>query len=69
MGDDKIYDEPGKVTVQGGEVRLEGPDGVDVSLTPYAAIETSDRLLEAGMTAQGRRIMAERQKPDHARPE
>jgi hypothetical protein len=69
MADDKIYDEPCKVTAQGGEVHLDGPDGVNVSLTPDAAIETSDRLLEAGMTAQGRRVIAERRKPDHLQPE
>ena len=53
---DKTYDEPSSVEAEDGDVVVDGPDGVAVSLTPEAAIETSDRLLEAGLTAQGQRV-------------
>jgi membrane peptidoglycan carboxypeptidase len=52
---DKLYDEATKVTAKDGEVILDGPDGVDVKLTPEAANETSDRLLEAASQAAGQR--------------
>ena len=41
------------VTAEHGQVLVDGPDGVAVSLTPDAAVETSDRLLEAAVEAQG----------------
>lgn len=53
MTDDKIYDEPGTVTVEEGVVHLDGPDGVDVHLTVDAAEEVSDRLLNGALTARG----------------
>src|SRR5205085_1107354 len=39
-----LHDEPSKVDAEEGEVIVDGPDGVAVSLTPEAAIETSHRL-------------------------
>ena len=39
-----------------GEVIVDGPDGVAITLTPDAAVETSQRLLEGGLTAQGQRV-------------
>ena len=56
MGDDKTYDEPSEVVAKDGDVVVNGPDGVVVKLTPIAAVETSDRLLEAGTEAQGQRL-------------
>lgn len=56
MGDDKTYDEPSEVLAKDGDVVVDGPDGVDVKFTPNAAVETSDRLLEAGAEAQGQRL-------------
>jgi hypothetical protein len=56
MSDDQTYDEPSKVTAKDGDVVMDGPDGVDVKLTPTAAVDTSDRLLEAGAEAQGQRL-------------
>lgn len=57
MGDhNKSYDEPSEVVAKDGDVVVDGPDGVDVKLTPTAAVETSDRLLEAGIEAQGQRL-------------
>lgn len=51
------HDEPSDVVAEQGEVLVEGPDGVSVSLTPAAALETSDRLLKAGTQAHGQRML------------
>ena len=51
----EIYDEPSKVAAKDGVVKVDGPDSVDVSLTPDAALETSDRLLAGAATAQGQK--------------
>lgn len=66
--DGKVHDEPSSVASQDGEVIVDGPDGVAVSLTPEAAEETGDRLIgkavdaaayrrrkEAGRSAPGER--------------
>lgn len=53
---DKVYDTPSDVSVKAGNVSVEGPDGVDVLLTPKAALETSDRLLDGATEAHGQRI-------------
>ncbi|KQS01522.1 hypothetical protein ASG11_17870 [Sphingomonas sp. Leaf357] len=45
----EVYSEPSDVEGYGGEVMVEGPDGVDVSLTPEAAIITGTRLINAGV--------------------
>ena len=55
MSDDTIYDEPSSVDADGGNVVVKGPDAVDVRLTPKAAEETSERLLEGAMKARGQR--------------
>lgn len=52
---EETYDEPSTVKAQDGKVVVDGPDGVDVTLTPEAARETSDRLLESAMKALGQR--------------
>jgi hypothetical protein len=56
MDHDKTYSEPSKVVADRGKVRVDGPDGVAVTLTPEAAVETSHRLLEAGLLAQGQKL-------------
>jgi hypothetical protein len=48
-----IYDEPSDVKAVDGQVDIEGPDAVDVSLTPEAAEETSERLLHQSFKARG----------------
>ena len=55
MSSKKIYEQPSTVTAKEGEVVVKGPDHVDVTLTPEAAEETSDRLLEGSMKARGQR--------------
>ena len=52
----KIHNRPSDVTAEKGVVMVDGPDGVAVTLTPKAAVETSERLLEAGIEAQGQRV-------------
>jgi hypothetical protein len=54
-GQPELFDEPTKVDAKDGEVILDGPDGVDVKLTPEAARETSDRLLDGAVKAQGQK--------------
>jgi hypothetical protein len=43
------------VSAEDGEVVLDGPDGVDVKLTPEAALETSNNLLDGAAEAAGQR--------------
>ena len=43
-----------------GVVNVDGPDAVDVALTPDAALETSDRLLKGAMNARGQKYFADR---------
>jgi len=55
MSEDEVYDEPSKVGANDGAVSLEGPDSVDVKLTPEAAEETADSLTEEAVRARGQR--------------
>jgi hypothetical protein len=52
---DKVYDEPSQVKAVDGCVEVDGPDQVDVALTPEAAIETSERLLSQAFSARGQK--------------
>ena len=54
-GDTQCYDEATKVSAKDGEVILDGPDGVDVKLSPEAARETSTRLWDGAAKAKGQR--------------
>lgn len=58
------FNEPSDVSAEQGEVIVDGPDGVAVSLTPEAAVETSHRLLEQGVTAQGQLVQSGRHQDD-----
>jgi hypothetical protein len=57
--DSEIYDEPSAVDADAGAVRQNGPDAVDVRMTPAAAEETSERLLQGAMKARGQRYFEE----------
>ena len=64
MNDDNTpcFDEATKVSAKDGEVILDGPDGVDVKLTPEAARETSTRLWDGAAKAKGQRAGARARK-------
>jgi hypothetical protein len=55
VGSSKLYDEATKVSAINGDVMLDGPDGVDVKVTPEAAEETADNLIEGAVKARGQR--------------
>jgi hypothetical protein len=52
-GKKALFDKPSEVEAVKGQVEVEGPDDVDVALTPEAAAETSDRLLRGAFKARG----------------
>jgi uncharacterized protein with beta-barrel porin domain len=45
--DSGVQSRPGKASVEEGLVLLDGPDGIAVTMTAYAALETGKSLLEA----------------------
>lgn len=49
------FDEPSEVDAVEGSVTLEGPNAVDVAMTPEAAEETSERLTDRAVKARGQR--------------
>lgn len=53
MADAEIYDEASRVDAEDGVVIVEGPDAIGIRLTPRAAEETSERLLEGAFKARG----------------
>jgi hypothetical protein len=55
MTKDEVYSEPSEVKAVEGNVEVDGPDAVDVALTPEAAEETSERLLGEALKARGQR--------------
>ena len=55
MTDKKVYDEATEVTAEAGAVILDGPDGVDVKVTPEAAEQTADNLIDGAVKARGQR--------------
>src|SRR3954469_21244507 len=65
MEHERLYDEASKVQAEEGEVLVDGPDGIAVSLTPDAAIETSERLLDGGLSARGQQVAEERRRERH----
>jgi hypothetical protein len=60
----KPYDTPIKTDAVDGEVTLDGPDGVGLSMTPGAAQESSERLAEAARRAARQRPAANEDDPD-----
>lgn len=59
MADHKIYDEASDVASNPGSVDVVGPDGVHVSLTPFAAAKTGADLFEKAAEAIGKQAMNE----------
>jgi hypothetical protein len=57
MPKDEVYSEPSDVKAVEGNVDVDGPDAVDVTMTPEAAEETSERLLGQALKARGQRRM------------
>ena len=53
---DHPHNKASDVAAHRGEVHIDGPGGVAVSMTPEAALETADRLIEKGTEAHGQRI-------------
>ncbi|MBV9883786.1 MAG: hypothetical protein JO276_12330 [Sphingomonadaceae bacterium] len=53
MNPERAHDEPSEVAAEDGLVIVDGPNGVAVTLTPGDAVETSYRLLDGGLEAQG----------------
>lgn len=57
-----IHDRAGEVSAEDGVVHLDGPDHVHVRLTPDAAEEISERLLNGVLKARGQIFFAERKR-------
>ncbi|HXC75285.1 MAG TPA: hypothetical protein VN640_11495 [Sphingomicrobium sp.] len=57
MMEDKrtVYPDASEVSAVDGAVELDGPDAVDVAMTPEAAEETSERLTDQAVKARGQR--------------
>jgi hypothetical protein len=51
----ETYSKPSEVVADDGKVLVDGPDSVDVALTPEAALETGGRLIEEAAIAAGQR--------------
>jgi hypothetical protein len=68
---DKVYDEPSDVRSKPGKVVVTGPDSVDVTVTPEAAVKTATRLIDkaseaAGMKATNQDAIRRNLKPPYA---
>ena len=57
MTEKQLFGKASDVSSDDGQVLVDGPDGVDVALTPEAAEETGDRLIEHAANAAGQRRM------------
>lgn len=55
MSKGKTYDEATEVKAEDGKVLLDGPDGVDVSVTPEAAEQTAGNLVVGAAKARAQR--------------
>lgn len=55
----ETHDTPSTVSAEQGDVVVDGPDDVAVTLTPNAAMETGERLIQEGAHAHGQRITGE----------
>ncbi|MBY8826157.1 hypothetical protein [Sphingomonas colocasiae] len=57
MHSNAAFDTSGAVTVESGEVMIDGPNGIALSLTPRAAREMGRRLIAAADRAAGQGTM------------
>jgi putative intracellular protease/amidase len=55
MSSNTPHKQPSHVTAEGGEVNVDGPNGVATSFTPDAAEETGRRLVDAAWEARTQR--------------
>ena len=62
---DEPHDIPSDINAEGGEVHIDGPGGTTLAMTPRAALETSDRLIDGATKAAGQNAMAHAR---HRRP-
>ena len=60
MSAPKPHDRPSRVVAEDGEVLIDGPNGIALSLTPEAAEETSQRLLDGAARAIGQKVAEQR---------
>ena len=60
--ENKPHEMPSDVTAEEGEVQVDGPDGVAISFTPDAALETSGRLFRGAAEARGQKGQSEESK-------
>ena len=67
MNEKITYDHPSKVSADDGAVAMDGPDAVDVQLTPEAAEETADRLTDKAVVARGQRRLRGLRDQSHKR--
>ena len=51
----ETYTRPRKVIAEEGRVLVDGPDSVDVAMTPEAALKSGERLIAEGLRANGQR--------------
>ena len=51
----EIYSDPSRVSAVDGAVEVDGPDAVNIAMTPEAAEETSERLADQSIMARGQR--------------
>jgi len=58
MAEKTVYNQASKVNADEGAVAVDGPDQVQVELTPEAAEETADRLIEEAVMARGQRRLS-----------
>ena len=54
----EVFTEPSDCYVEDGLIVQDGPNGVSATFTPEAAVETSDRMLNAAMLALGQEAIA-----------
>lgn len=59
MATKRIFDEASSVKSRAGAVDVTGPDDVDVTLSPEAALKTGGELLEKASEALGKQFMNE----------